>query len=190
MVYHPGGPRMGANAPLPAILDGVTRQYPALGISPSRLVVALPWYSYVFRCSTAIIGANCSLLAGAKHNRTVWDMSYFQIGYGEVLDLHVAVGAPPVTYDQISVCKWFDYVNASTKQRHRVSYDDAETLLVKYKALLRVGVAGVGAWTIAATQRQTEAATEAASRQMWAAVAQALQKGGSQGGSSPGKGVE
>jgi spore germination protein YaaH len=172
MVYHPH--LVGANAPLPAILDGVTRQYPALGISPSRLVVALPWYAYVFRCSTTTIGTNCSLPAGAKHNRTVWEMSYFQLGYGEVLDLHASVGAPPVTYDQTSVFKWFDYVNASTKQRHRVSYDDADTLLVKYKALLQVGVAGVGAWTIAATQRKTEVATEAASHQMWAAVAHAL----------------
>ena len=70
-------------------------------------------------------------------------MSYFQPGYGEVLDLHEAVGAPPVTFEQTSVFKWFDYVNASTKQRHRVSYDDAETLLVKYKALLQAEVAGV-----------------------------------------------
>jgi spore germination protein YaaH len=173
MVYE-GGVHVGANAPLPLILDGVTRQYIALGILPSRLVVALPWYAYVFCCSTATIGTNCSLPAGASHNRTLWGMSYFQIGYGEVLDLHESVGAPPVTYDQTSVFKWFDYVNASTKQRHRVSFDDHDTLVVKYKALLQAGVAGVGAWTIAATQRRTEAATEAASRQMWAAVAQAL----------------
>lgn len=111
MVYHPGGPEVGANAPLPAILDGVTRQYKTLGIAPSHLVVALPWYAYVFRCSTAVFGANCSLPAGAKRNRTVWDMSYFNLGYGEVLDLHESIGAPPVTYEQTSVYKWFDYVN-------------------------------------------------------------------------------
>ena len=176
MAYDMTGRTVGANAPLPAILDGVTRQYPALGIAPSQLVVALPWYAYVFVCSTATIGTNCSLPAGAKHNTATWEQSHFQVGYGEVLDLHEAVGAPPVTYDQISVFKWFDFVNTSTKQRHRVSYDDGETLLVKYKALLQAGVAGVGAWTIAATQRRAEAATEAASRQMWAAVAHALQQ--------------
>jgi spore germination protein YaaH len=175
MAYDMTMREVGANAPLPAILDGVTRQYPALGIEPSRLVVALPWYAYSFQCSTATIGTNCSLPAGAKHDTKIWEMSYLQLGYGEVLDLHEVVGAPPVTYDHYSVFKWFDYVNASTKQRHRVSYDDADTLLVKYQALLRAGVAGVGAWTIAATQRHTEAATEAASRQMWAAVAHALQ---------------
>ena len=143
MVYHPH--LVGANAPLPAILDGVTRQYPALGISPSRLVVALPWYAYVFRCATSTIGTDCSLPAGAKDNITVWRTSSGQLGYGEVLDLHESVGAPPVTYDRTSVYKWFDFVNVSTKQRHRVSYDDVDTLLVKYKALLDAGVAGVGA---------------------------------------------
>lgn len=174
MAYDMTNREVGANAPLPAILDGVTRQYHALGIAPSRLVVALPWYAYVFRCSTATVGTNCSLPAGARHNTTVWETSNLQLGYGEVLDLHESLGSPPVTYDRTSFFKWFDFVNASTKQRHRVSYDDPDTLLAKYKALLRAGVAGVGAWTIAATQRQSQAATEAASRQMWAAVAHAL----------------
>lgn len=174
MAYDMTGREVGANAPLPAILDGVQRQYPALGIDPSRLVVALPWYSYEFVCSTPTIGSNCSLPAGAKHTTKIWEQSNLQLGYGEALDLHASLGAPLVTYDNISVFKWFDFVNKSTGKRHRVSFDDPETLLTKYKALLEAGVAGVGAWTIAATQRQSIAATAKANRDMWAAVAHAL----------------
>jgi hypothetical protein len=43
-------------------------------------------------------------------------------------------------WDSSAVFKYFDYVNTTTKQRHRVSYDDPETLLLKYKALLSIGM--------------------------------------------------
>jgi hypothetical protein len=35
----------------------------------------------------------------------------------------------------VSIFKWFDDVNTTTKQRHRVTFDDPETLVRKYKAL-------------------------------------------------------
>ena len=174
MAYDMTGRAVGANAPLPAILDGVRRQYPALGVAPSRLIVALPWYAYSFVCSTPSLGSDCSLPVGAKHNSAIWENSYAQLGYGEVLDLHSTLGRPLVSYNQTAQYKWFDFTNQTTRQRHRVSFDDPETLLVKYKALLQAGVAGVGAWTISATQRSSVAATEAASHDMWRAVARGL----------------
>eukprot|EP01043_Picozoa_sp_COSAG02_P026969 COSAG02_NODE_1569_length_11894_cov_51.145994_9_plen_1216_part_00 len=174
MAYDMTGRKVGANSPLPVILDGVRRQYPALGVAPSRLIVALPWYAYSFTCSTASLDSNCSLPASIRHNTKLWEESYLQLGYGEVLDLHTEMGSPSVTYDTSAQYKWFDYTNQTTRQRHRVSFDDPETLLVKYKALLEAGVAGVGAWTIAATQRSSAAATEVASQQMWRAVTRAL----------------
>ena len=175
MAYDMTGRQVAANAPLPTIMDGVQRQYKALGIVASKLVVALPWYAYSFLCSATGISTNCSLPVGAKHDTKIWEQSYTQLGYGEVLDLHAVVGAPTITYDRTAVYKWFPYVNKTTHKRFRVSFDDPETLLVKYKELLNAGVAGVGAWTIAATQRQAQATTAAASRAMWSAVTQALQ---------------
>ena len=68
----------------------------------------------------------------------------------------------------------FDYVNASTQQRHRVIFDDPQTLLVKYRALLDVGVAGVGAWTLGAVHRAESGDSAAAAKAMWGAVASAL----------------
>lgn len=174
MAYDMTGREVGANAPLPLILDGVQRQYHTLGVAPSKLIVALPWYAYSFICSTPNLGANCSLPAGAKHNTRIWEQSYQQLGYGEVLDLYSAIGRPPVTYNKIVQYKWFEFTNRTTEQRHRVSFDDPETLLVKYTALLKAGVAGVGAWTIAATQRSSIAATQSASKDMWQAVARGL----------------
>ena len=109
---------------------GVSRQYKALGIDPSRLVVALPWYAYDFTCAPTPHAPDCDLPPGGHHAN--WSASSRQLGYGQVLDLHAAVGSPPITLNTSSVSKRFDYVNATTKQRHRVSFDDPETLLVKY----------------------------------------------------------
>ena len=122
MAYDMTDRQVAANAPLPTILDGVNRQYKALGIAPSSLVVALPWYAYSFLCSTADLGTNCSLPAGATHTTKIWEQSHDQLGYGEVLDLHALVGAPAITYETTAVFKWFDFVNKSTHKRYRVSF--------------------------------------------------------------------
>eukprot|EP01043_Picozoa_sp_COSAG02_P101871 COSAG02_NODE_37903_length_436_cov_0.614243_1_plen_109_part_01 len=96
-----------------------------------------------------------------------------QLGLGQILDLHAAVGAPIIVSDHGSVYKHFDYweggINGSEKRR-RVTYDDAETLRTKYAAVLQMGVGGVGMWTADATHRSNAVATVALAKQMWAAV--------------------
>ena len=191
MAYDMVGRSVAANAPLPAIVDGVVRQYKALGIKPGRLVVALPWYAYDFTCDTTLDipttdqphptstptptptpTPTCDLPPGG-HNAN-WETVHKTFGYGEVLDLHAASGAPPIMFNATTVTKWFDYLNTTTKQRHRVYFDDPETLLTKYTTLLKLGVAGVGSWTIDAVHRTDAADTAATAKAMWAAVASAL----------------
>ena len=209
MAYDMTGFSAAANAPLPLIVDGVVRQYKALGIPPARLVVALPWYAYDFTCAWragAGAAARPQALGGPLPNSETavhsddsdgsslaapaaappcdlppstpphanWGSVHRQLGYGQVLDLHAASGSPAINFNETTVTKWFDYVNATTTQRHRVWFDDPETLLLKYRALLKLGVAGVGAWTVDAVHRADPADTAAAAAAMWAAVASAL----------------
>ena len=98
-----------------------------------------------------------------------------QPGLGQTLDLHAAVGSPRVVFDNVSVSKYFDYVeqtNASGHYGHRrrVTYDDAKTLAVKYKAVFEAGVGGIGIWTADATHRNSDDNTKLLAKQMWAAV--------------------
>jgi di-N-acetylchitobiase len=186
MAYDMTGGSVAANAPLPVIIDGVVRQYKALGIPPARLVVALPWYAYDFTCATRAVSTHAltaptapapmhtCALPPSTHPHANWNSVHTQLGYGQVLDLHAATGSPQITFNSTTVTKWFDYVNVTTQQRHRVCFDDPETLLVKYTALLKLGVAGVGAWTVDAVHRAAPADTAVAAKTMWAAVASAL----------------
>ena len=132
--------------------------------------------AYSFTCSSQSAPTGCELPASTKHNTTAWELYHQQLGYGEVLDLHRSVGSPKVSFDNVSVFKWFDYTNTSTKTRHRVSFDDPQTLLRKYQAVLELGVAGIGAWTVAATQRAASSDTLATAHAMWSAVSSALRE--------------
>ena len=118
-----------ARAPLPTIVEGVVRPYKALGIPPARLAVSLPWYAYDFTCAGH---------ARPRHTRVIClpAPSPTQTGarctdglatYGQVLDLHAASGSPHINFNETTVTQWFDYVNATTTQRHGVWFDDPET---------------------------------------------------------------
>ena len=88
-----------ANAPLPRVLHGI-EEYRSIGIKPSKLSIALPWYGYDYVCSDLQPSADCvPVPKGGYPNR--------QPGLGEVLDLHATVGAPPIVFNPVSVSKYF-----------------------------------------------------------------------------------
>lgn len=154
-----------ANAPLPSVLGGLA-WYRQHGIPLAKLDVALPWFGYDYLCNSSQPGKDCVPPAGFPNT---------QPGLGQTLDLHAAVGSPRVVFDNVSVSKYFDYVeqtNASGHYGHRrrVTYDDAKTLAVKYKAVFEAGVGGIGIWTADATHRNSDDNTKLLAKQMWAAV--------------------
>jgi hypothetical protein len=74
MIHH-------ANAPLPGVLRGI-EWYKGQGVSPHKIDMLLPWYSYDFVCDNLEPGPDCIPLAGFPHTNP---------GIGQVLDLHAAV---------------------------------------------------------------------------------------------------
>ena len=88
-----------------------------------------------------------------------------QRGYGQVLDLLQAslADAPTLHLDTPSASKRFDYTNHTEGKKHRVWFDDDETLAIKYRAVLDAGVAGIAMWTADATHRAGPSDTRAAS---------------------------
>jgi spore germination protein YaaH len=99
-------------------------------------------------------------------------------GLGQVLDLHVAAKSPEIAFDNVSASKYFDYIEQAKGSPHfghrrRVTYDDAETIGLKYAAVLEAGVGGIGIWTADATHRDGAADTKSLAAEMWRAVGHA-----------------
>ena len=135
----------------------------------TELNVAFPWYGYDFVCHSLTPGATCAASPGFLH-RT--------LGLGEILDLHQAVGRPPITLHNDSVSKSFEYTHHhdqqganSMRQRRLVTFDDDETIKVKMAAVLAQGVGGVGVWTADTTHRISSIDTSHTAAAMWGAVA-------------------
>ena len=133
----------------------------------SKIDMLLPWYAYDYVCDDPQLERlDCVPPAGFPHTNP---------GIGEVMDLRASVGSPRVVFDRVSASKYFDYVEKATHSkfyghRRRVTYDDAETIGLKYAAVLNAGVGGIGIWTADATHRESAADTKDLAAVMWAAV--------------------
>lgn len=144
----------------------IAEWYKQQGISLAKIDMLLPWYAYDYVCSTLQEGLDCVPPTGFPHSNP---------GLGQVLDLHATVGSPSIFFDNVSVSKYFDYVESDngSKQfglRRRVTYDDADTLGLKYAAVLQAGVGGIGIWTADATHRDRSNDTKSLVVEMWAAI--------------------
>ena len=71
-------------------------------------------------------------------------------------------------WDTASSTPYFDFVNATEGRRHRVWYDDAESLRLKSSLASRLGLRGTGMWIADSLAYSDSAASQA----MWAATEQ------------------
>ena len=137
-----------ANSPIGRLLQGI-KDYGALGVDAGALVMGLPWYGWDFPCTELKTGDACSVDPPAGKP---WYGYATQVGYPAVMKLVGQAALRPTTpvLDSASMTKHFDYFANSTAgvmQRHQVWFDDAETLLAKYKAAAAHGARGVAMWT-------------------------------------------
>ena len=56
-----------------------------------------------------------------------------EVGYGEIVTSMLPEATHGRQWDAVASSPYFDFVNASTGKRHRVWYDDAESLALKSK---------------------------------------------------------
>jgi di-N-acetylchitobiase len=139
----------GANTPTSALVTGF-KSYRALGIAPSKLIVGLPWYGYLYPClpghrfndpspckitPVPFRGAPCSDASGSEQ---AYDtiMSYLTSG----------LNTTAVQFDASTESMMFN-LNISN-QVHQVWFDDPRTLAFKCGLARALGVSGVGVWTI------------------------------------------
>ena len=153
-----------ANCPLPELLEGIA-QYGQLGIPPSQLVIALPWYGYDYTCQDDSIGSPCKLVPAQAR----WVPRPPQINYADALFL-LRNGSSPTgqMYDHKTASAWFDYVDPETGQRHQVWFDTPGSLAVKIAALNAAGVRGISWWHTGSVKYGT---TDGQAAAMWDAMA-------------------
>jgi hypothetical protein len=166
-----------ANSPLPAIAESV-RQYGALGVAPSQLVMAFPWYGFDYACVNTTLraqGQPCTLIMDG-HAR----FGHWQVGYGSIIATVARARQTSVYWDNATSTPWIEYVDPHAPAapgpgvRGRISqlwFDDARSLALKYKAATAEGVRGFAIWTADAFHDGRSADhNKAAAAALWGAV--------------------
>ena len=103
----PGHATASANSPLYAIAECV-RQYRALGVAPSQLVLAFPWYGYDFPCANTTrqaAGEPCKLIEHGAH------IGGWERGFGTVVDTVKRAPLASMYWDDRTSTPWTEYVN-------------------------------------------------------------------------------
>ena len=126
-----------ANAALPVVKNGVSC-YEKMGVPPSKLVLAFPWYGYDYTCrEDAQNETSCDVIAAS------------QISLPSAKKYLANATPPGRIWQPNSSTPHFFYVDANGK-RHRVDYDDSQSLRAKYAYAKSVGARGTGMWTASA----------------------------------------
>ena len=132
-----------ANAALPVVQNGVDC-YGALGVPPSKLVLAMPWYAYDYTCAAE------DTAGGACHVTAAKQMSLI-----EAKAQLVTAIAPGRVWQANSSTPHFFYRDTNSSL-HRVDYDDSQSLKLKYQLAKAAGARGVGMWTASAIAPDAE----------------------------------
>ena len=140
-----------ANAPFFGMVRGLQR-YTQLGVSPSQLVLGVPWYGYRYPCvaGTARTATYCPIRSVPFRGVNCSDAAGREIPYSNIMQSLAAPSSTGRQWDSNQGAPYFNAVEptdgapASTVQYW---YDDPQSLAAKYAHARQVGVRGVGPFT-------------------------------------------
>ncbi|WIA29055.1 hypothetical protein OEZ86_011567 [Tetradesmus obliquus] len=171
----------GANSPLDAVRRSV-RQWLALGIPASKLVLGLPWYGYDYPCqgedadTPAAADADlCRLQPVAFQDVSCSDAAGAQRCYYEIMALLAQKrNTTEVKREPTQASPYFNY-RADDGSIHQVWYDDPASLALKYQVAADAGLQGIGIWNLDCLDYSSkDALVQQQTREMWAAVGSAV----------------
>ena len=168
-----------ANSPIAAMATSL-QQYANLGVLPSKLVVALPWYGTSWPCADPTKRAPCKTDLGKR----TWSEVVSQPRVSEMVDRLGVHNTSAVTLDTQSMTQTFEWMDnrtapgSKTNQRHIDMYDDETTIAAKVAALETASVAlggklrGVAMWYAECIYGSASTPSMTVSEQaaMWAAL--------------------
>ena len=170
------------NVDLRELVDNL-RHLEATGPPPQKAVLALPWYGWDFRCSSAPRGIAEGLPASCDSTPPLGTAATW---HGWNLQRSIAFisaelrprSAPPLL-DNATATKQLAYTD-STGVPHVVMYDDEMTLSRKYAACAAAGLKGVGVYTADMVSYLGDVEAHAVAAAMWASLDGFLSRVGDQ----------
>ena len=139
----------GANAPYFGMAHGLER-YLDLGVSPSQLVLGVPWYGYRYPClpGTAADARFCSIAEVPFRGINCSDAAGGEVAISSLLTL-LPNSTTGRQWDTYQAAAYFNTVEDGTVVQHW--YDDVESLRPKYAHARALGLRGVGPFTFTDT---------------------------------------
>ncbi|XP_065844596.1 di-N-acetylchitobiase-like [Oscarella lobularis] len=154
-----------ANSPLPMTARGI-EEYMNLGIDPYQLVLGQPWYGYDYNCSSLDAVGLCSLKHVPFRGAPCSDAAGVERDYAVVRQM---LKNSTRVWNETFSAPFFNYVAPVDGKTHQVWYDDPESLALKYRYGVDVGLRGLAFWTVDSLDySSTEGQGDA--KAMWDAV--------------------
>ncbi|CAK4086178.1 unnamed protein product [Aphanomyces euteiches] len=159
----------GANSPLALVDKGLEEYIVGYDIPPSKLVLGLPWYAYVYPCES-LADDICHIQAVPFRGAPCSDAAGRQIDYADVQKL-LADAKNPVEqhWENISATPFLT-VNGTTQ----VWYDNDRSLGLKYDLAKQRRLLGVGMWHVDALDYLGKEHPVIATAKMWQTLRQAV----------------
>ncbi len=130
------------NSPLPALVESLA-QYRALGVDPSKLVFALPWYGTSWPCASPVRGSPCKTDLGKR----TWVQVVSQPAVSGIIARLGTQNTSAVRLEAVTQTKYFEWADNRTdpgSSRHVAAFDDADTIRAKVQSV--ASCRGVGMW--------------------------------------------
>lgn len=146
-----------ANSPLPLVRQGManwTGGTPGVNVDPSKLILGVPWYGYVYTCVGSPppgVDANCPIASVPFRNVSCSDAAGYEVnlsgGEGSLLSLLLHNASRGYTWDGALEAPWFDVLwrDGSVRQ---IWFDDPTSTGLKFAAAKSAGWRGVGMWNL------------------------------------------
>lgn len=173
-VFPPDPCLASANSPLP-LLEAGMRNFTALGVPPSKLILGVPWYGYTYTCvgDVAPDAALCPIAHTVWRNATCSDAVGSEICYADLLPLLANNATRPRTWNETLAAPFFNYVDSTTHAVHQVWYDDPESIALKVAFADSLRLRGVGMWEVDCVDYSDTPSAIALRAAMYAALAKA-----------------
>ena len=158
-----------ANSPLATAVSGV-RNYTALGIPPSKLILGFPWYGYDYPCQgvTDPAATTCPIKPVPFRGVPCSDAAGAQVCLSGVLPLAASNATVGPRWDGDSQSWTLNYRRNGTV--HQVWYDDAKSLSIKYAYAAQQQLRGVGMWQAdCLAYSSTDPTVQQQNKMMWTA---------------------
>jgi Di-N-acetylchitobiase len=142
----------GANTPIDKVHSGI-QSYLRIGVDPTKLIVGLPWYGYVYPClpgHNAHNASACAIKPVPFRGAPCSDASGREFWLRDILTM-IASGqnTTAVQLERATQSLHVNWRNSSTGELFQIWFDSADTLAQKCRtARLSRAAGGVGVWTV------------------------------------------